>query len=78
MKIEDVRHRATIDCIKKYNIDIEPFDNIDLLRKHLRSVKCKDYRLKNKEYFRKYMYDYMYDRYGMKKNLEWISELPNV
>jgi hypothetical protein len=78
MKIEDVRHRATIDSIRKYNIDVSSFDNLETLRKHIRSVKCKRYRETNKEYFRCYMYDYMHDRYGMKKNLEWISELPNV
>jgi hypothetical protein len=78
MKIEDIRHRGTIDSIRKNNIDISLCNNLDDIRKQIRCLKLKKYRDTHKEYFRDYMYNYMHGRYGMKKNLEWIRELPNV
>jgi len=74
MKVEDIRHRGTLNAVRTNNIDISLFNDIKEIRKAIRCLKLKKYRDTHKEYFR----DYMYNRYGMKKNLEWIRELPNV
>jgi hypothetical protein len=74
MRIEDIRNRATVNAIRKHNVDISLFENIEQIRNHLKCLKLKRYRETHKDYFR----DYMYQRCGMKKNLEWIQELPNV
>lgn len=69
MKLEDIRHRATLKSIETYNIDVSPFENIEQVRKYVKSVKSKKYRQNNMEYFRNYMYE-------RSKAIELLKELP--
>lgn len=74
MRIEEIKHRATLKSIQTYNIDVSLFENIEAIRKHIRSLKSKKYRESNKDYFR----DYMYERYNAKKTLDNFKELPII
>jgi len=72
MKIDDINHKATVNSIIKYNIDISSLDNLIEVRQLIRSVKLRTYRLAHKEYFRIYSLDYG----RCERNLKWIRELP--
>ena len=72
MKIEDIRHRATVKSILKHNLNIESFETVEEIRKQISRIKCGIYRKNNKDYFR----DYMYERAVASRNLESLNELP--
>lgn len=62
MRLEDIKHKSTLKSIEKYNIDISTFDDIETLRKHIHSTKCKIHRQNNKEYYNTYMLNLYYKK----------------
>jgi ABC-type lipoprotein release transport system permease subunit len=65
MKFEDINHIAIQRCIIRLQVNVEDFKDMDELKKHLKELRIKSYRKKNKEYFRVYMRE----RYRNKKGL---------
>jgi len=52
MQLNDIR---TIENVKKYKLNIELFEDVKMLRLHIKSLQNKDYYKFNKEYYKVYM-----------------------
>jgi hypothetical protein len=70
----EIKNRATLRNVQKYEIDVSSFKNIDELRTYIKKMFYKSYRDEHKEYYR----DYMRERYSPNEyqNKKLFKELP--
>lgn len=63
LELKDIKHKTTLENIKKYNIDISNFDSLLSLRDFIHKLKVKDYQELHKDQKKEYEKIYMRQRY---------------